>query len=350
MAGVTIRDVAKEAGVSTATVSYVLNDSRRVGDDTRERVIKAAHHLGYRANITARNLQASETRLIGYSWRPSAPDQFNPILDRFLQSVAEAAARHDYRILAFPTVDIYQELSTYEEMLRVGHVDGFILSNTNFDDERILALTKNNFPFVSFGRANEDWDFRWVDIDGTAGTLAATRHLVAQGHRRIAFLAWPGTSQTGYYRLQGYLDAMREACLPVDPEWIQLAGNFYEESYLAAQRLLALPDERRPSAVVTSSDLMALGVINAGWDAGLEVGRTLAVVGFDDAPIARFLKPALTTLAQPIEETGERLVTMLIDAIDGRTGSERQVLLAPTLVVRDSTLVPYSQNMHLLNS
>ena len=95
---------------------------------------------------------------------------------------------------------------------------------------------------------------------------------------------------------------------------------------------------------------MALGVINAGWDAGLEVGRTLAVVGFDDAPIARFLKPALTTLAQPIEETGERLVTMLIDAIDGRTGSERQVLLAPTLVVRDSTLVPYSQNMYLPNS
>ena len=343
MAGVTIRDVAKEAGVSTATVSYVLNDSRRVGDDTRERVIKAAHHLGYSANITARNLQASETRLIGYSWRPSPPDQFNPILDRFLQAIAEAAARHDYRILAFPTVNVQEELSAYEEMLRVGHVDGFILSNTNFDDERILALTRNNFPFVSFGRANEDWDFLWVDIDGTAGTLAATRHLVAQGHRRIAFLAWPGTSQTGHYRLQGYQNGMLEAGLSVDPDWVQLAGNLYEESYLAAQRLLALPDHRRPSAVVTSSDLMALGVINAGWDAGMEVGRTLAVVGFDDAPIARFLRPGLTTLAQPIEETGERLVTMLIGAINGQPVSERQVLLTPALVVRDSTLVPYSQ-------
>ena len=136
----------------------------------------------------------------------------------------------------------------------------------------------------------------------------------------------------------------------MDPDWVQLAGNLYEDAYAAAQRLLALPAERRPSAVIASSDLMALGVINAGWDAGLELGRELAVVGFDDAPIARFLRPALTSLAQPIPETGERLVTMLIDAINGRPVSKRQVLLAPTLVVRDSTLVPYSQNMHLPNS
>ena len=136
--------------------------------------------------------------------------------------------------------------------------------------------------------------------------LAATRHLIAQGHRRIAFLAWPEKSQTGYYRLQGYLDGMAEAGLPADPDWVQLAGNFYDESYAAAQRLLALPPDRRPSAIVASSDLMALGVLNAGWDAGLEVGRELAVVGFDDAPIARYLRPALTTLAQPIVEIGEQ--------------------------------------------
>jgi DNA-binding LacI/PurR family transcriptional regulator len=259
MAGVTIRDVAREAGVSTATVSYVLNGSRRVGDETRERVLQTARRLGYRANFTARNLQASETRLLGYSWRPSPIDQFNPILDQFLQSIAEAAARHDYRILAFPSIDVHEELSAYEEMMLIGQVDGFILTNTNFDDERVLALLKNQFPFVSFGRANEDWDFLWIDVDGKAGTLAATRHLIAQGHQRIAFLAWPGKSQTGYYRLQGYLDGLSEAGLPADPDWVQLAGNFYDESYAATQRLLALPSDRRPSAIVASSDLMACG-------------------------------------------------------------------------------------------
>lgn len=337
MAGVTIRDVAKEASVSTATVSYVLNGSRRMGDETRERVLQTARRLGYRANFTARNLQASETRLIGYSWRPSPIDQFNPILDQFLQSIAQAAARHDYRILAFPSIDVHEELSAYEEMMLIGQVDGFILTNTNFDDERVQALVKNEFPFVSFGRANADWNFIWIDVDGAAGVRMATEHLLAQGHQRIGFLAWPEKSQTGHYRLQGYLDAMAAAGLTVDAEWKQLAGNFYDESYMATQRLLSLPAQRRPSAIVASSDLMALGVLNAGWDAGLEVGRELAVVGFDDAPIARYLRPGLTTLAQPIAEIGEQLVTMLIDELNGRPVQPRQVLLDPTLIVRASS-------------
>ena len=344
MAGITIRDVAKKAGVSTATVSYVLNNSRQVGDGTRERVLTAARQLGYRPNITARNLQASETRLIGYSWRPTPPDRFNPVLDRFLQAIAEAAAHHDYRILAFPSLDIHEELSAYEEMMLIGQVDGFILTNTNFDDERVLALVKNQFPFVSFGRANEDWDFPWIDVDGAAGTLAAVRHLVSQGHRRIGFLAWPEVSQTGHYRMHGFLTGMQEAGLLVDEAWVQLAGNFHDEAYAATQRLLALPAERRPSAVVASSDLMAMGVINAGWDTGLQVGGDLAVVGFDDAPIACFLRPALTTLAQPIYDIGERLVSMLLDEINGLSHAERQILLAPSLVVRASSAVPWSDS------
>lgn len=341
MASVTIRDVAREAGVSTATVSYVLNDSRRVGDETRERVLRTAQRLGYRANIIARNLQASETRLIGYSWRPSPIDQFNPILDQFLQSIAQAAARHDYRILAFPSIDVHEELSAYEEMMLIGQVDGFILTNTNFDDERVLALVKNDFPFVSFGRANPDWDFIWIDVDGAAGVQAATEHLLAQGHRRIAFLAWPEKSQTGYYRLQGYLGAMQQAGLAVYPEWVQLAGNFYHESYVATQRLLSLPAQRRPSAIIASSDLMAMGVLNAGWDAGLEVGRDLAVVGFDDTPISRYLRPALSSLSQPIVEIGERLVTMLIDKLNDRPVQQRQILMQPALVVRASSATPF---------
>lgn len=337
MASTTIRDVAKEAGVSTATVSYVLNGSRRVSDATRERVLQTARRLGYRANITARNLQASETRLIGYSWRPTPTDQFNPIIDKFLQSIAEAAARHGYRILAFPSMSVQDEVAAYTEMMLVGQVDGFILTNTNFDDERVQALVTKRFPFVSFGRANPDWDFTWIDVDGAAGTLAATRHLLAQGHRRIAFLAWPEKSQTGHYRLQGFLDGMCEAGLAVDPAWVQLAGNFHNESYAATQRLLALPVDRRPSAIIASSDLMALGALNACWDAGLQVGREMAVTGFDDAPIARYMRPALTSLAQPVNEIGEQLVTMLIDTLHDQPVQPRQILLAPTLVVRASS-------------
>ena len=339
MSNPTIRNVAKAAGVSIATVSYVLNDSRPVGEETRQRVLRAATSLGYRANVTARNLQASKTRLFGYTWRPSPPDQFNPILDRFLQAMAEAAARHGYRILTFPTITLEEELATYEEMVLIGQVDGFVLSNTNQDDPRVRSLLDSGFPFVAFGRANPDWDFPWVDVDGTAGVRQATEHLIQRGHRRIACLAWTEESLTGQFRLQGYRTAMADAGLPVDPRWTERIENTHANAYAGARQFLSLPADIRPTAVIALTDLMAIGVINAAWDAGLEPGRDLAVVGFDDAPIARFLRPPLTTLSQPIAEVGERLVTTLVDICNERFLKERHVLLQPELIVRASSAV-----------
>jgi len=336
----TIREVAKAAGVSIATVSYVLNNSRPVAETTRHRVLEAVELLGYRANIMARNLQASETRLFGYTWRPSPPDQFNPILDRFLQAMAEAAARHGYRLLAFPTSTLEEELATYEEMVLIGQVDGFVLSNTNQDDPRVRSLLDSGFPFVAFGRANPDWDFPWVDVDGIAGVRQATEHLIQQGHRRIACLAWPEESLTGQFRLEGYRTAMAGAGLPVDPRWIERVENTHPSAYAGARQFLSLPTDIGPTAVIALTDLMAIAAINAAWDTGLEPGRDLAVVGFDDAPIARFLRPPLTTLRQPVAEVGERLVTILVDICNERFLKERHVLLQPELIVRASSITP----------
>lgn len=340
MSTTTIHDVAKEAGVSIATVSYVLNESKRVADDTRRRVLEAAERLGYRANIMARNLQASETRLLGYTWRPSPVGTFNPILDRFLQAIAEAAARHDYRILTFPSNSIQDERDTYRELMRIGQVDGFVLSNTNLHDQRVSLLLDAKFPFVAFGRSNPEWDFPWVDVDGSAGFDMAARHLIDLGHRRIACLAWPESSLTGQYRTDGYRAAMTRAGLNVNPEWIVRCGNFYTEAYEATRRLLALSPAIRPTAIVAMSDLMAMGAINAGWDAGLHIGPELSVVGFDDSPVARFFRPSLTSVHQPIGEVGERLATMLADLARNRPLAEPHVLLKPTLEVRESSAAP----------
>ncbi len=336
----TIRDVAKEAGVSIATVSYVLNGSKHVADDTRRRVLETVERLGYRANIMARNLQASETRLLGYTWRPSPAGTFNPILDRFLQAIAEAAAQHGYRILTFPTNSIEEELDTYRELMRIGQVDGFVLSNTNLHDQRVRSLLDANFPFVAFGRSNPEWDFPWVDVDGAAGFEMATQHLIDLGHRRIALLAWPEPSLTGRYRTEGYQAAMARAGIAGDPAWIVRCGNFYTEAYEATCRVLALSPATRPTAIVAMSDLMAMGAINAAWDAGLHVGRELSVVGFDDSPVARFLRPSLTSMHQPIGEVGERLATMLADLCGDRPIAEPHVLLKPTLEVRESSAAP----------
>ncbi len=340
---ITIKDIAAELGISVSAVSKALNDYPDVAPETKRQVKETAQRLGYRANFTARNLRASETRLFGYSWQPNPPDRFDPILDRFLQAMAEAAARHGYHLLTFPNSTIEAELHTYAEMMRTGHVDGFVLSNTNLDDRRVRSLLDNDFPFVAFGRANTDWDFPWVDIDGSTGIRMATRHLIAQGHRRIACLAWPEASLTGQFRLQGYLEAMEEAGLPVEPEWIERQENAHADAYIAAQRLLALPAAHRPSAIIALTDLMAMGVLNAAWDAGLEPGRDLAVIGFDDAPVARFLRPPLTSLRQPIAEVGERLVTMLVEIVNGLPLAKPHVLLQPQLIIRASSVVPYSE-------
>jgi DNA-binding LacI/PurR family transcriptional regulator len=333
----TIKDVAKVAGVSIATVSYVLNDSGAVSNETRQRVLQAVEKLGYRPSVIAKGLQARESRMIGYSWRPVPPNQFNPILEKFIHSMAEAAARHDYHVLTFPCPEPYDEVDVYREMVKNGRVDGFILPNTNLNDRRIRYLLDESFPFVAFGRSNSEWDFPWVDVDGADGVRQAVAHLLKLGHQCIACLAWPEASLTGQYRLDGYQAAMTSAGLQVDPAWIIRIENDYYYAYQSAQTWLDLPSDRRPTAVVALTDLMAIGVINAATDAGLTVGPELAVIGFDDAPIASYLRPALTSLRQPIAEIGERVVTMLIDLVRGETPSPSQVLLKPRLIVRDST-------------
>jgi len=333
----TIKDVAKDAGVSIATVSYVLNDSGTVGDDTRQRVLQTVQKLGYRPSVIAKGLQARKSRMIGYSWRPVPPDQFNPILEKFIHSMAEAAARHDYHVLTFPCPDPHDEVDVYREMVGSGRVDGFVLPNTNLNDRRIRYLLDEGFPFIAFGRSNLEWDFPWVDVDGADGLQQAVNHLVELDHQNIACLAWPEASLTGQYRLDGYQAAMASAALPVDPAWVIRIQNDYQHAYRVTQIWLHLPPDRRPTAVVALTDLMAIGVINAATDAGVTVGQDLAVVGFDDAPIAGYLRPSLTSLRQPIAEVGERVVTMLIDLVRGETLSPAQMLLKPRLIVRDST-------------
>ncbi len=334
---VTIRDVARRAGVSTATVSYVINDSRPVGKDTRKRVLFAAEELGYRPSVIAQGLKAGESRIIGYSWRPAPANQFNPVLEKFIHSVAEATARHGYHGLTFPYPEPYDEIDVYRQMVGSGRVDGFVLPNTRFDDQRIRYLMDVGFPFVAFGRANADWEFPWVDVDGANGIKQAMTHLLELGHQRIACLAWPGRDPVGQARLDGYQTSMSDAGLQVDTLWVKEVENDYYEAYRAAQALVNLPLDRRPTAVVAFSDLLAIGVMNAAEAVGLAVGRELAVVGFDDAPVAGYLRPPLTSLRQPVREVGEQAVKMLIDLLRGEMPVPSQVLLKPVLIVREST-------------
>ncbi|MBC7264293.1 MAG: LacI family DNA-binding transcriptional regulator [Chloroflexi bacterium] len=333
----TIKDVARRAEVSIATVSYVLNGRESVSQSTRERVLQAVRELGYRPNVLAQGLQAGESRMIGYSWNPAPPDQFNPILDKFLQSMIETAEKAGYHILPFPCPPDHAQVEAYEALIATNRVDGFVLSSTNLNDQRIAYLMEIGFPFVAFGRANPDWDFAYVDVDNQGGVREAIEHLLALGHRRIGLIAWPEDSLTGTLRLQGYLEAMASAGISVDPAWIVRTEHTVTAGQQAAGQLLDLPADRRPTAIMAVSDFMAIGAMNAIQNRGLGVGRDVAIIGFDDAPLVQYLRPPLTSVRQPIVEAGQRIMDMLIRLIREEPLVERHVLLTPSLIIRESS-------------
>ena len=337
---VTLKDVARRAGVSYQTVSKVLRNQIQVTPEVRARVQLAVEELGYRPNITARSLRLQTSHLIGYSWK-SAHERFvAPILEEFEQSIVDAAERLGYHILLFPYhqgPDLYR---TYEELVYSGRVDGFILSDLEFDDPRIPVLDRLEVPLVAFGRTHSgSATFPYVDVDGRAGIRQAVAHLLEQGHQRIAFLGWPEHSRVGTDRLSGYWEAMEAAGLPVDPAWIMRSSGQYDFGYAAAHTLLDLPAQRRPSAIVTVYDLIAVGAVQAAQERGLQVGPDVAVTGFDDTPFPPYLLPGLTTLRQPAWEVGQRVVELLVRLFQGDepAESELHVLVSPELVIRDSS-------------
>jgi DNA-binding LacI/PurR family transcriptional regulator len=331
---VTLKSVATRAGVSYQTVSKVLNGQIQVAPETRERILRAADELGYRPNQIARNMRAQRSYMIGYSWLPTPPDQINQILDQFLSSMVYEAEAAGYHLLPFPFRSGH--VDDYRELIDTGRVDGFVISSVEYDDPRVSFLMERKFPFVAFGRSNSGWDFPYVDVDGAEGLRQATRYLIDRRHRRIGMLAWPEDSRVGNDRITGFFETMNSASLKVNPRWIERGEGTFEFGYQAGLRLLALPAAERPTAIIAMSDTMAIGGIRAARERKLDVGRDVAVIGFDDAPMSQYLFPALTTVCQPIREAGRKCVEILVSLMKGEKPDEQHVLLPPSLIVRSS--------------
>lgn len=329
---VTVNDVAAAARVSRQTVSNVLNAPQRVREPTRERVQAAIDEMGYRPHRLARNLKARSSRLLGYAV-PQATEGINPVLDRFLHALTEAAREDGYHVLLFTAESGQSDVDAHLDLAATNTVDGFVVSETNYEDPRVRALTEQGVPFVAFGRSGDDKPHPWVDVDGAAGTAAAVRHLAARGHRRIGFVGWPPGSLTGDERHAGFVRGMAEAGLHE-----RLAARVENDPAQAATAVGELLDTADPpTAVVCASDLLAIGVLREATRRGLDVPADLAVVGFDDTPVAPYTTPALTSVRQPLEDVGRQIVTRLTGRLSASPGDAVGTLLSPALVIRDST-------------
>lgn len=336
---VTIKEVAQQAGVSYQTVSKVITGKAQVMPETEDRIRKAIHDLGYRPSHTARSLRSNRSCTLAYSWPPSPRDQANPILDQFLQSMFTEAEQHGYYLLTFPYhADPAERVAAYQDLIDTGRVDGFVISSVEYNDERVLCLLKNKIPFAAFGRSNPELAFPCIDVDGGAGLRMATRHLLEQGHRRIAALAWPEDSRVGNNRLEGYISAMNEAGIIPPPEWLVRGEGRVSFGFKATRHLLSQPAEERPTGLVCLNDAMAIGAMHAAQERGLRVGVDLAITGFDDAPMIQYLNPPLTSLRQPVWEIGRQLIQMLMDQLDtGEQPDPLCTLFQPELMVRASS-------------
>lgn len=333
---ITLKDLANEVGVSVTTVSRALAGYSDVAPATRERIETAATDLGYFPNITAQRLRKQRMDTLGFIMPTFGPRFSDPFFSEFIAGIGTEAAEHDYDLLVSTHApDSEGEKKAYRRAARGGWVDGLIVVRTRENDSRLELLCEKNFPFVAFGRTDCELEFPYVDEDSEAGMRLLVQHFVDLGHERIGFIAPPRGLMFGRYRLRGYYQTMADNGLMTRPEWVVEGDMTQRGGADIVEKLLALTP--RPTAIICGNDLMAIGATNRLQQRGLQVGTDIALGGFDDIPLAAYVNPPLTTLHQPIYEIGRRTCRILIDRLKSGNLENQQVLLTPSLVVRESS-------------
>jgi LacI family transcriptional regulator, repressor for deo operon, udp, cdd, tsx, nupC, and nupG len=331
-----IREVAKKAGVSTATVSRVLSRPDVVSPDTRIRVLKAVERLGYAPNSVAKNLRTLKSRKL----LVTVPDISNPFFSLILQGIEDMAQKNGYSVLLGDTQHDERREERYALMLKQKEADGLIFLGHRLP--RVAAsvvqeMSPNCAPIVNGCEFSADLGVPSVHIDNAKAASEAMQHLYDLGHRRIGVVTGPLVSPLSRDRLRGALASATGQGAEGDVALRH--GNFsiYSGSE-AADDLLSLPDP--PTAVFCFNDEMAMGVIITARRRGLRVPDDLSVVGFDDIRFARCVDPPLTTIAQPMREIGEGTVRLLLEILNGSRLAPVSVTLPHTLQVRASTAAP----------
>lgn len=327
----TIREVAESAGVSYATVSHVINNTRLVSPETRERVLAAMAALNYRPNALARSLRQGKSNTIGLV----LPDSANPFFAEISRSIEDEAFRKGYSVFLCNTeLDTQRELF-YVDVLSKKQVDGIIFIAAGDQADSLDFLLRRNLPVVMIDRNVPSVELDAVLTDNQLGGLLATQHLLDLGHTRIACIAGPSSITPSAERIIGYRKALEQAGLPYD-ENLVVRGDYHAQSGLEITHFILKMDPR-PTAIFALNDLMALGALRAAAEAGCSVPKDLAVVGYDDLELSRFTNPPLTTIAQPKKEIGVQAVNMLIDRMSQRNKPPTRLVLPPELIVRRST-------------
>ncbi len=329
---VTIADVAREAGVSVATVSRVINHKINVSQETIERVKEAIDKLSYEPNILARNFRKSESRVILIL----APNITNPYYSQILTGIGVSARRLGYSFMICTTGGESEQERDYLDMLAKRKSDGAIMLATGLSQKDIEQYA-NRYPIVQCSEYYPDTSVAHVAVNNYRSAQQVVEYLLSIGHRRIATISSVNNYPSTKLRLAGYADALKAAGIEPDDDLIRYGSLDYSFSsgLAAAQSLLQQPSP--PTAIFCISDMLALGAINGAQNMGLQVPNDVSIVGFDDVAHATMFRPHITTMAQPCYEIGYKATELLYRLMKSKTIACSNVLLDCQLVVRDST-------------
>lgn len=335
--GTTIKDIAKAANVSPSTVSRVIANNPRISKETSENIRKIMEKMNYYPNMIARSLARRSTKIFAVLLPGDAEKTFlNPFFPEILRGITSASHKNDYKVLISGVVDVAEEKKVIREFTRSGIAEGIILMTSRVADPAITELKKLNFPFVIVGKPEKDKEINWVDNNNYEISYELTKHLIGQGHKKIAFL---GVCLKFFYaidRMLGYKQALKDSGLPIAEDLI-VESKFREDNGYELMRKL-LDTGHRPTAVIACDDLLAIGALKSIAEHELSVPFDIAVAGFNNVPLSEYCTPPLTSVEINPYGLGAKAVELLMANIKSEHKSFDRAIIPAKLVIRKSTL------------
>lgn len=336
---VKLDELADHLGLSKSTVSRALNGYSDISESTRKRVEATARKMGYRPLSHAQAIRTGKVRAIAMVINSGEPDRHNPFLQDFLAGACEAASVFDWTMTISTAKSEKDMLDVLGRLVEERKADGFILPRTEVDDARVEYLRALKVPFILYGRTGYGQgdlhgDTSWFDISGETAIRSAVSRLSGFGHRRIGFVGSDPKFNYSHLRRDGYLDGLKAAGLPIDPDLIREGARTRDEGATQARALLEL--ENPPTGIVFATDLAALGSYSVCAEFGLQIGRDVSILGYDGIPECQYVSPGLTTFSVDSQRAGERLAEMLIRQTRGEAPESLRELGEAVLLERES--------------
>jgi len=329
----TLEEIGKLAGVSRATVSRVINHYPHIRPEIRERVEAVIAQTGFQPNAVARSLVSSRTNIVGLIIPSTVQEVFtDPYYAYVINGISQSCNANGLILSLFLIHSLEEERNVIQAVVGTGLVDGLIITASRRNREMLATLLASQLPIVFIGQPDNDTNTHYVDVDNVSGGYLATEHLISLGYENIGIIV-SYMNKSGEARLDGYKRALSDHGLPFSEDLVAYGDYSLESGYHAMKQLI----KRKPQAVFATNDTMAFGAIRALKEAGLRVPEDIAIIGFDDLPSAqRSENPALSTIHQPIQQTGLDAVELLLKVVNGEVQKAQHQFIPTTLVVRES--------------